>query len=99
MRPDQERAAMRQAGLVPIPLEIEPGSGCPGGVLVGGKAVGMCVTCSRLGGRELTPAVRLVNGEPKCPNFHGGIFATDAPGRETAERGGVVAASTPMGGA
>lgn len=94
---------MRQAGLVPIPLEIQPGSGCPGGVVEqgprAGKPVPLCNTCSRLGGRELAPAVRLVSGEPKCPNFHGGSFATESTGRETADLGGVVAASTPMGGA
>jgi hypothetical protein len=91
-----------------IPFEIQPGSGCPGGVVEkgprAGKAEPSCFTCTRLGGHELEPAVRLVHGEPRCVNFlelgaHAGMVAADATGRETADRGAAVAASTPMGGA
>ena len=91
-----------------IPFEIQPGSGCPGGVVEkgprAGKPLPMCTTCNRLGGNELQPAVTITRGFVECCNFlelgaHAGMVAADATGRETADRGGVVAASTPMGGA
>jgi hypothetical protein len=91
-----------------IPFEIQPGSGCPGGVVEKGPRAGkpqpMCTTCNRLGGSELQPAVTITRGFVECCNFlelgaHAGMVADADSGRETATLGGVVAASTPMGGA
>jgi hypothetical protein len=71
----------------PIPFEIEPGSGCPGGLQVSGKPFGLCLTCTRLGGRELQPAVRLVEGEARCVNFHPLSVGGTAEGVHPAEVG------------
>ncbi len=102
MHPDEERAAMRQAGLVPIPLVIKPGMGCPGGIVERGPRTGatvpLCLTGSRLGGRDLTPAVRLVHGEAQCVDFHA-LSVGAAPERvHPAERGAPTSA-TACGGA
>lgn len=52
-----------------MPTEIKPGSGCPG-KYHSGRIVGLCSTqCARMGGRDLEPAMKVVQGHPKCDNF------------------------------
>jgi hypothetical protein len=98
MRPAQERAAMRQAGLVPIPFEIQPGSGCPGGVVEkgprAGKPLPMCTTCNRLGGKELEPAVTITRGFVECCNF---LALGGHPGMVAGIDGGAQAVDLGMG--
>lgn len=53
--------------------DIEPGSGCPGGLVEKGPRAGstlpLCITCTRLGGRQLPPAATLEQGQAQCANF------------------------------
>lgn len=49
--------------------DIEPGSGCPGLIQVNGRTLGLCITCTRLGGRQLPPAATLEQGLAQCANF------------------------------
>lgn len=88
------------------PFEIQPGSGCPGGVVDKGPRAGltqpMCVTCSRLGGRDLQPAVSITRGFVECCNFlalggHGRTVAADGAPAQAVGRGGGCVSSTPMG--
>lgn len=53
-----------------IPYEIKPGDGCPGYTMANGRTLGLCITCTRLGGNELEPAANVNFGEARCPNFH-----------------------------
>jgi hypothetical protein len=50
-------------------IEIKRGDGCWGHILVNGRTLGLCITCTRLGGRELTPVATVELGHAQCVNF------------------------------
>jgi len=52
-----------------VPTDIKPGSGCPGYIPASGRTLGLCIRCTRMGGRELEPAATVVAGKPDCVNF------------------------------
>ena len=74
-----------------IPFQITPGMGCPGGIVERGPRAGstlpLCITCSRLGGRDLAPAVTITRGFVECCNFHDLSVAGTAEGVHPAEVG------------
>ena len=49
--------------------DIKPGSGCPGHTQASGRTLGLCIRCTRLGGRELPPAATVTHGMAECVNF------------------------------
>lgn len=46
-----------------------PGDGCPGDINGLGRTFGICIRCMHLGGRQMTPAVVIVDGSPDCRNW------------------------------